>query len=241
MTRTKLLTLESHTLLKALPEISLDELKEFTDKFGTNALIGEGSSERVYSGVLKSGHASSIKKLDAIKQPNDEFIAQISRASRLKHHNFAHLLGYCVDGGSRVLAYEFASNGSLHDIFNGTPRMQILNTSVYYFLYVVGRFAITGQLNAKSDCYGFGVVLLELLTGRKPVDHTLPRGYWTRQCVDVRLQGEYPPKAVAKIATLAALCLQYDADLWPNISVVVKALQPLLNLWLGLASEKLIS
>jgi len=35
---------------------------------------------------------------------------------------------------------------------------------------------MTGQLSAKSDVYSFGVVLLELLTGRKPVDHTLPRG-----------------------------------------------------------------
>ncbi|MCI11389.1 Pto-interacting protein 1, partial [Trifolium medium] len=71
---------------------------------------------------------------------------------------------------------------------------------------------MTGQLNAKSDVYSFGVVLLELLTGRKPVDHTLPRGQqslvtWAtpklsedkvRQCVDTRLGGEYPPKAVAK-------------------------------------------
>lgn len=39
-----------------------------------------------------------------------------------------------------------------------------------------GRYAMTGQLSSKSDVYSFGVVLLELLTGRKPVDHTLPRG-----------------------------------------------------------------
>ena len=39
--------------------------------------------------------------------------------SRLKHENFVQLLGYCVDGGSRILAYEFASNGSLHDILHG--------------------------------------------------------------------------------------------------------------------------
>lgn len=38
------------------------------------------------------------------------------------------------------------------------------------------RYAMTGQLSTKSDVYSFGVVLLELLTGRKPVDHTLPRG-----------------------------------------------------------------
>ena len=35
---------------------------------------------------------------------------------------------------------------------------------------------MTGTLSTKSDVYSFGVVLLELLTGRKPVDHTLPRG-----------------------------------------------------------------
>lgn len=48
--------------------------------------------------------------------------------------------------------------------------------SLILFCFVVDRYAMTGQLNAKSDVYSFGVVLLELLTGRKPVDHTLPRG-----------------------------------------------------------------
>ena len=35
---------------------------------------------------------------------------------------------------------------------------------------------MTGRLSSKSDVYSFGVILLELLTGRKPVDDTLPRG-----------------------------------------------------------------
>jgi len=38
------------------------------------------------------------------------------------------------------------------------------------------RYAMTGQINQKSDVYSFGVILLELLTGRKPVDHTMPKG-----------------------------------------------------------------
>lgn len=60
-----------------VPAISLDELKEVTDNFETNSLIGEGSYGRVYYGVLKIGQAAAIKKLDASKQPDNEFLAQV--------------------------------------------------------------------------------------------------------------------------------------------------------------------
>jgi len=60
-----------------VPAISVDELREVTDNFGSNALIGEGSYGRVYYGILKNGRAAAIKKLDASKQPDDEFLAQV--------------------------------------------------------------------------------------------------------------------------------------------------------------------
>lgn len=54
---------------------------------------------------------------------------KVSMVSRLKHENFVEMLGYCVDGNQRVLAYEFASNGSLHDILHGTY--------ITYQLYII--------------------------------------------------------------------------------------------------------
>lgn len=61
----------------AVPAIPVDELKDITDTFGTKALIGEGSYGRVYYGVLRSGQAAAIKKLDSSKQPDQEFLAQV--------------------------------------------------------------------------------------------------------------------------------------------------------------------
>eukprot|EP00243_Klebsormidium_subtile_P004644 TRINITY_DN18792_c0_g1_i1.p1 TRINITY_DN18792_c0_g1~~TRINITY_DN18792_c0_g1_i1.p1 ORF type:complete len:389 (-),score=81.84 TRINITY_DN18792_c0_g1_i1:478-1644(-) len=111
------------------------------------------------------------------------------------------------------------------------------------FGYHAPEYAMTGQLTAKSDIYSFGVVLLELLTGRKPVDHKMPRGQqslvtWAtprltedkvKQIMDPKLNGDYPTKAVAKMAAVAALCTQYEADFRPKMSVVVKGLTSLLN------------
>jgi serine/threonine protein kinase len=47
-------------------------------------------------------------------------------------------------------------------------------TSVFHFSYVAPEYANTGLLNEKSDIYSFGVLLLEAITGRDPVDYTRP-------------------------------------------------------------------
>nr|ABK94423.1 unknown [Populus trichocarpa] len=267
-----------------VPAISVDELKEVTVNFGTDSLIGEGSYGRVYYGVLKSEQAAAIKKLDASKQPDDEFLAQVSMVSRLKHENFVQLLGYCVDGGSRVLAYEFASNGSLHDILHGRkgvkgaqpgpvltwpqrvkiavgaakgleylhekadPRIihrDIKSSNVLIFDDDVAKIAdfdlsnqapdMAARLHSTRVLGTFGYHAPEYaMTGQLNAKLSEDK---VKQCVDARLQGECPLKAVAKMAAVAALCVQYEADFRPNMSIVVKALQPLLNARPGPAGE----
>jgi pto-interacting protein 1 len=47
------------------------------------------------------------------------FVLQVSAVSRMKHENVVQLIGYCAQGNIRVLAYEYAPRGSLHDILHG--------------------------------------------------------------------------------------------------------------------------
>ena len=58
--------------------LSLDELKEKTDNFGSNTLIGEGWYGSVYHATLNDGKVVALKKLDVSTEPesNDEFLTQ---------------------------------------------------------------------------------------------------------------------------------------------------------------------
>lgn len=44
---------------------------------------------------------------------------QLSTVSRLKNDHFVTLLGYCLEADNRILVYEFATSGSLHDVLHG--------------------------------------------------------------------------------------------------------------------------
>lgn len=40
--------------------------------------------------------------------------------------------------------------------------------------YCAPEYALTGQLSKKSDVYSFGVVFLEMISGRRVIDHSRP-------------------------------------------------------------------
>lgn len=47
---------------------------------------------------------------------------QLSMVSRLKNDHFTQLIGYCLESNNRILAYQYAAMGSLHDVLHGTTR-----------------------------------------------------------------------------------------------------------------------
>ncbi|GMI77825.1 STRUBBELIG-receptor family 6 [Hibiscus trionum] len=105
--------------------------------------------------------------------------------------------------------------------------------------YSAPEVTMSGQYSLKSDVYGFGVVMLELLTGRKPFDSTRPRleqslVRWATpqlhdidalsKMVDPALEGLYPVKSLSRFADVIALCVQPEPEFRPPMSEVVEAL-----------------
>lgn len=103
---------------------------------------------------------------------------------------------------------------------------------------------MTGHLLVKSDVYSYGVVLLELLTGRKPVDMSQPPGEenlvtWARpllkskegleQLVDPSLAGSYDFDDMAKVAAIASMCVHPEVTHRPFMGEVVQALKLIYN------------
>ncbi|XVF52062.1 hypothetical protein PTKIN_Ptkin04bG0234700 [Pterospermum kingtungense] len=290
------------------PEFSLDELKEKTDNFGSKALIGKGSRGSVFRANLNNGKVVAVKKLD---MSNVEFMAQVSLVKGLKHDNLVELQCYFAEGDFRVLAYEFATMGSLHNMLHGregfqepqpiqvldwmqrlriavdvargleyvnenappSARCRFITSSnvllfknykakiecnlsnespdmelhikckilTYLWLIFFSSYGLTRKFTEKTYVYSLGVVLIEILSGRKPVDKsTMPLGLvawaapmldinWIENCVDPKLNGKYHIRGAAKLAGVAALCVLRDPDQRPTMKSVAEALQEVLD------------
>ncbi|KAK1392043.1 putative serine/threonine-protein kinase PBL17 [Heracleum sosnowskyi] len=108
--------------------------------------------------------------------------------------------------------------------------------------YAAPEYVMTGHLTARSDIYGFGVVLLEMLIGRKAMDKSRPSREhnlveWARpilnhhkkllRILDPRMEGQYSNKTAIKVANLAYQCLSQNPKGRPLMSQVVEILESL--------------
>ncbi|TKY74223.1 receptor serine/threonine-protein kinase [Spatholobus suberectus] len=107
------------------------------------------------------------------------------------------------------------------------------------FGYLAPEYFMYGKVNDKIDVYAFGVVLLELLSGRKPISGDYPKGQeslvmWASpilnggkvlQLLDPSLRDNYDHEEMEKMVLAATLCIKRAPRARPQMSLISKLLQ----------------
>ncbi|VVA12123.1 Hypothetical predicted protein [Prunus dulcis] len=276
--------------------------KSEIDKITSNStLIGRGGFGEVYHGTLENDTQVAVKILDlSSSQGSEEFQNEVKLLMRVHHRNLVSLIGYCDEGDTMALIYEYIANGNLqqhisaadipykgltwkqrlqvavdaargleylHDgckpptlhrdlkpsniLLTETLQAKIADFGISKALatdsathaltdlrgtygYLDPEYCTTGQLTRKSDSYSFGIVLLELITGRPAIITELETVHvnvsdWVRakfermeieSIVDSRVQGTYKYSSAQKAIETALACVSKTPTERPEISRV---------------------
>lgn len=121
----------------------------------------------------------------------------------------------------------------------GSERSYVTTRVMGTFGYVAPEYAGTGMLNETSDVYSFGILIMEIISGRVPVDYNRPPGEvnlveWLKTMVSSRnSEGVLDPKmtekptsrALKKALLVALRCVDPEARKRPKIGHVIHMLE----------------
>lgn len=297
--------------------ISIQVLREVTDNFSQNNILGRGGFGVVYKGELHDGTMIAVKRMESgvvSSKGLNEFQAEIAVLTKVRHRHLVALLGYCVDGNEKLLVYEYMPQGPLSqhlfdwarsglspldwkqrliialDVARGVEYLHSLAQKSFIhrdlkpsnillgddmrakvsdfglvklapegkysvetklagtFGYLAPEYAVTGRVTTKVDVFSFGVVLMELITGRRALDETQPeesmhlvtwfrRVYLNRDtftnAIDPVLDEitDDTFQSICTVAELAGHCTVREPYQRPDMGHAVNVLSPLVEQW----------
>lgn len=325
-------TLRRHSdLLKLSPNgggggmlIPIEVLREVTGGFSEERVLGRGGFGTVYRGDLPDGTKVAVKRMEVAAaavagcKGLREFAAEIEVLTRVRHRNLVSLLGYCLDGGERILVYEYMQQGTLAkhllhwkeegvaplcwkrrvaialDVARGVEYLHSLAHRSFVhrdlkpsnillgedmkakvadfglvrpaaaaeetrlagtFGYLAPEYAATGRVTTKADVFSFGVILMEMVTGRRALDESRPeesahlvewfrramqrrRGRRVEELVDPAIELDSETAAgVERVCELAGHCCAPEPVQRPDMGHAVNVLSSLAELWRPVDSD----
>lgn len=296
--------------------ISIQVLRNVTNNFSQDNILGEGGFGVVYKGELHDGTKIAVKRMEAGVMGTkglNEFKSEIAVLTKVRHRNLVSLLGYCLDGNERLLVYEYMPQGTLSrhlfnwneeqlkplewkkrlstalDVARGVEYLHSLAHQSFIhrdlkpsnillgddmkakvadfglvrladgkggsietklagtFGYLAPEYAVTGRVTTKADVFSFGVILMELITGRKALDESQPEESvhlvtWFRRmqlnkdtfrkAIDTTIDlDEETFASIMTVAELAGHCCAREPYQRPDMGHAVNVLSSLAELW----------
>lgn len=172
-------------------------------------------------------------------------VTEPSFNAKICHFGTAELCGETAPETKNVKSDEI-----VEDLPDFTPKLNRSDSRSVPFEGVIGymspEFQLTGVATQESDVYAFGILILELLTGEKPVKHKFDQASGEyrrisivdaareavnggnsvdvegklRRWMDRRLKDSFPVEVVEKLTRVALTCVDLEPDKRPNMGRV---------------------
>ncbi|TXG49937.1 hypothetical protein EZV62_025812 [Acer yangbiense] len=173
---------------------------------------------------------------------NERFNVILGTAKSLAHLHQSNIIHYNIKSSNVLIDGSGEPKVGDYGLARLLPMLDryVLSSKIQSALgYMAPEFACrTVKITEKCDVYGFGVLVLEIVTGKRPVEYMeddvvvlcdMVRGALeegrVEECVDARLQGKFPVEEAIPVMKLGLICTSQVPSNRPDMGEVVNILE----------------
>uniref|UniRef100_A0ACD5U6Z6 Uncharacterized protein n=1 Tax=Avena sativa TaxID=4498 RepID=A0ACD5U6Z6_AVESA len=105
---------DSEVFVGHVKRYTLKDIKEATNNFNPNNILGQGGFGIVYKAILHDGTIAAVKRLKEFASAGEgQFYTEVEVISLVVHRNLLSLIGFCSEDNERLLVYPYMLNGTV--------------------------------------------------------------------------------------------------------------------------------